>query len=148
MKTKTLLLVCLFIGIGFIQISAQNSRDVYDWPVPEWVVINDIYCGDLLVDQVQNTVAYTLKCRDKYKNGEWSDYNQHLNNIEFVSLWTGEIFKLQGHEKGTWTGTVWIGEMTGNLIGNQGHHYIIREVYSLDPMTWEMTTLERRSVCH
>jgi len=130
-----------------IRLSAQNSRDVYDWPVPERLVTFDIYCGGKLVDQVQNTVAYTLKCRDKYKNGEWSDYNQHLNNVDFVSLWTGEFFRNQGHEKGTWKGTVWMGEITSNLIGNQGHHYIIREVYELDPIAWEFTTIERRSVC-
>jgi hypothetical protein len=148
MKTKILIMVCLLSGIGLTQLSAQNSRDVYNWPVPERIVTFDIYCGGQLIDQVQNTVAYTLKCRDKYENGEWSDYNQHLNNVQFVSLWTGEFFKLEGHEKGSWNGTLWIGEMTGNLIGNYGHHYITREVYALDPLTWEFTTLERRSVCH
>ncbi|MBE0679374.1 MAG: hypothetical protein IH592_11480 [Bacteroidales bacterium] len=148
MKTKTILLACLLSGIGLTQISAQNSRDVYNWPVPESVVILDVYCGGQIIDQVQNTVPYTLKCRDKYKNGELSDYNQHLNNIQFVSLMTGELFKLQGHEKGTWNGSVFIGEVTGNLIGNQGHHYITREVYALDPFSWEITTLERRAVCH
>ncbi len=130
------------------QLTAQNNRDVYDWPVPESVVTLEIYCDGLLVDVLQNTMDYTLKCRDKYKDGEWVAWNQHLNNISFVSLWTEELFILQGHETGTWNPTVGIGEFRSNFIGNKGNKYIVSVTYELDPITWLLTPIDIKSVCH
>ncbi len=148
MKIKIFLLVCLFIGIGLTKLSAQNSRDVYDWPVPAFVVQLDVYCDGQLVDQVINTTDYILKCRDKYKNGEWTAWNQHLNNVAFESTRTKETFKMQGHEKGAFNEGMGYGEFRFNLIGNKGSHYIVSIEYKLDPNTWELTELNSKAVCH
>ena len=148
MKTKILLLLFLFAGLGVNRLSAQNNRDVYDWPVPESVVNLDVYCDGQLVDQVQNLEAFTLKCRDKYKDGVSAAWNQHLNNVSFISLLTGELFKFQGHEKGTWNPVNGIGESRSIMIGNCGSHYIMTIFYELNPETWELTVIEIRSVCH
>lgn len=147
MKTRIFLLVCLFMVIGLTRLSAQNSRDVYNWPVPASVVNLDVYCDGQLVDQVQNTSDYILKCRDKYKDGVWIEWNQHLNNVTFKSLWTGELFVIEGHEKGEWDPTVGYGEFTTMLRGNKGNHYIFRITYELDPITWELTETSNESIC-
>ena len=149
MKTKTFLLLCLLSGVTFTRLSAQNSRDVYNFTVPELVVTIDVVCDGVLVDQLQNITPYLLKCRDKYKNGEWIYNFHHLNNAAFGSLWTDEIFSAQVHEKvaSVNTGLTLTDEWSSNFIGNKGSHYIIKGFLEMDLVTEELT-MEFRSVCH
>jgi hypothetical protein len=148
MKSKIYISLFLLMCVGVIQISAQNSRDVYDWPVPELIVNLDIYCDGVLIDQIQNTDAYTLKCRDKYQDGIWKAWNQQLKNVSFISLWTQELFVVQGHEKGTWTPETGLGEFRFIAIGSHGNRYIVHITYNLDPVSWILTPIEIRSICH
>ena len=147
MKTKTFLLLCLFTGFVLIQLSAQNGKgslnktDVVDWPVPELVVSFEIWCDGVLVDVVHNTEPFLLRCRDHYKNGEWTSWNYHLNNIPFVGEITGEKFKLNGTERGSMGG---LDYTFGNLIGEDGSHYIFHIV--ADTNDW--TVVEAWAECH
>lgn len=72
MRTKTLIMVCLLLGIGLSQLSAQNSNSggtksiVYDWPVGFYT---EIWCNGVFIDYiVGEAVAHVV---DHYKNYEW-----------------------------------------------------------------------------
>lgn len=150
MKTKTILLSFLFMGIGLTRLSAQNSRDVYNWPVETNVMTLEIICNGQLVDVVTNTTPYFLKCRDKYANEEWVAYNQHLNNVQFEGLLSGETFKCQSHETGTINvmSQIAYGDFRAILIGNKGSKYLIGEQYELNMVTWEFKSIASSTVCH
>jgi hypothetical protein len=148
MKTKVFFFLFLLIGLATIRLSAQNARDVYNWPVPAGVVQLDVNCDGQIVDQLVNTLDYTLKCRDKYKDGNLEGWNQHLNNVNFVSLWTGETFTLQGHETGQFDMAMGYGQFSSILIGSKGSHYIMTVFYELDPNTWILIETEIKSKCH
>lgn len=148
MKTKTFFLLLLMMVVGMNQLSAQNGKgsgnktDVYNFLVPEIEVSFDIICDDKLVDVLVNTDAYYIKCRDHYKNGVWTAWNMHLNNVAFISEKTGEVFKLQGTERGTMEGMDYT---FGNLIGNNGSHYIMNII--MDPKDeWRVVDASFR--CH
>jgi hypothetical protein len=138
------------MGFGMTRISAQNSRDVYNWPVDANVVTFEIFCNGQLIDVLTNATPYLLKCRDKYKDGDWVAYNQHLNNIQFESLQSGETFKCQGREMGTIDvpSQMAYGNMMGLFIGNKGSKYMIEEEYELNLVTWEMKSVSSNTVCH
>ena len=110
-------------------------------PVPELVATFDIKCDNGVIDQVQNQDPYFLKCRDHYKNGVWTAWNYHYNNVTFVSTITHEVFKVQLTEQGSWEGMDYI---DGNLIGDKGSHYIMKLV--VNPMDWSL--VDASFSCH
>ena len=149
MRTKIFLLSCLFMGFVNNQLLAQNGNgilnktDVVDWPVPELVVSFEIWCDGELVDIVHNTEPYLLKCRDHYKNGEWTSWNYNLNNIPFVGEITGENFKLNGTERGSMDG---LDYSFGNLVGDKGSHYFLHIIAYADLESW--TIIDSWAECH
>ena len=53
MKTKSILLLCLFLGIGINQLSAQNSNSTGTYTIQgRWTTAywSPVYCGDTEVD--------------------------------------------------------------------------------------------------
>jgi len=76
MKTKTFLLLCLFLGIGFTQLSAQNGKNatgsvVYYYPHADFYT--DIWCNGVFVDWIVG--EGTAHVVDHYKNNvlQWED---------------------------------------------------------------------------
>ena len=64
MKTKTFLLLCLFLGIGLTQLSAQS----YKWEGNGWWEC-PVYCHGI---QIDNIAGYgDAHVIDHYKAGEW-----------------------------------------------------------------------------
>jgi len=89
MKTRTLIIVCLLLGIGLTQLSAQNSNSggtksvVYDWPVGFYT---EIWCDGVFIDYIEGeAVAHVV---DHYKNYEWQ--------WEILNKFTGTATGLHG----------------------------------------------------
>ena len=143
MKTKTLLLLCLFLGIGLAQLSAQKTKTYpYVIPIEGNTYIISIVCNGAEVDKIAYPTSYELKERDHYKENvlEWA--KGFVINAQYTSLLTGEIFKTNDIEKITFSTGILTWHM--NLNGNMGNHYNIKMIY--DIATW--TLLDYESNCH
>jgi hypothetical protein len=155
MKTKTFLLLCLFLGIGLTQLSAQNGKggtngtttylylNDYGWTFP-------IYCDGALVDEIF-AINFSLKARDHYTNGKLVKYTDGLTNFQGNSTITQEVFNISVQERGdkivTDENGYWIGGIYyGHILykGNLGSHYFVR--VKIDLGTGEF--LEYESNCH
>jgi hypothetical protein len=143
MKTKTLLLLCLLLGIGLIQISAQNGKnstgsesskfvwDAYYLDIP-------VNCNKAVVDRLIGSVNVHLI--DHYINGALIWEKEQFDG-EAKSQVTGEVFKVKDIfeiDAITW-------EMTGhcNLTGNYGTHYVLTYKYYSATDTFEFV----KAVC-
>lgn len=155
MKTKTFLLLCLFMCIGLTQLSAQNGKggtngtttylylNDYGWTFP-------IYCDGALVDEIFS-IDFSLKCRDHYTNGKFVKYTDGVTNIIGNSTKTKEVFNINVQERGenvvtdengNWIGGTYYGHCL--LKGNMGSKYIVRVKQDIE--TWAF--LEYESNCH
>jgi hypothetical protein len=144
MKTKAILLLCLFLGIGLTQLSAQNGKngsgtisftaDYGPWTVP-------VYCDGVISDNISCT-NLIVKVTMHYTNGvlTWA-----TNNVE-TQEWTsnsGEVYKGEAmfdhmhFEKG-------YGISHGHLIGDKGHN--ITQELKVDLNTGEL--IDINSNCH
>ena len=140
MKTKTFLLVCLFLGLGFTQLSAQdgpkgkngNGSDSY-WM--EWGFYASVACDGQWVDYVEGTLHWHVV--DHYKNGVWVKEIMQGKGV-LTSTLTGETFtiseldKLMNYETFTWTVHTY-------LKGDQGNHYMISFIYDSTVGDWVVT---------
>jgi hypothetical protein len=75
MKTKALLLLCLLLGIGLTQLSAQapptnkNITGSVAYDYPNMGFYTDIWCDGVFVDYIVGEgIAHVV---DHYKNNEW-----------------------------------------------------------------------------
>jgi hypothetical protein len=136
MKTKTFLLLCLFLGIGLNQLSAQNGKggtngtttylylNDYGWTFP-------IYCDGISVDEIFSSDFY-LKCRDHYTNGKLVKWTDSATNFTGNSTKTEEVFSISAQERGdnividengNWSGILYAHYF---FKGNLGSHYFVR----------------------
>ena len=115
--------MCLFIGAGFTQLSAQSdNKAISSWDEVNWFV--DVYCGDVWTDVIQGygSVHFVVK----FKKGEviWERTN---SNMTATGL-SGESFKyieqdLIPHSSIIYP-VLYDAELKYQLIGDQGHHYL------------------------
>jgi hypothetical protein len=142
MKTKTLLMICLLAGIGLMKVSAQDTR-TYPFVVP--IEGNDfelsIICDGVQVDVLNFPAYYDLRIREHYKNSEFKWFKAQLNNVQYTSKLTGEVFHAQDIENQYERG-LFLWHM--NLNGNMGNHYNIKMVF--ETTNWEM--VYSHSTCH
>lgn len=135
MKTKTFLLLYLFLGLAITPLSAQSLVNgtgaishYYDW--------NDYYVPVFTPDGDQVDLLLgpvTLHIIDYYKNWEWIwrkiQYTGEIVSVGFVDSFgetiggTGEVFSI----KDIWKFDPFsaIGPGHFNARGNQGSHYLI-----------------------
>jgi hypothetical protein len=142
MKTKTFLLVCLFMGIGLTRLSAQGTR-TYPTTWHVWNNTFDIYiiCGGEVVDILNYPPYYDMKTTDHYNNNEWISMRCQLINAQCTSKITGEVFNAKDIEtQNVNGGYMWIMELNGNM----GNHYNVKIVF--DITTGEI--IYNHSVCH
>lgn len=120
MKVKSILvIICLFVGVGLIQLSAQNLE-------PEgnsfWVEVNwgaSVWCDGIWADYIYGHMK--VHAIDKYEDGI------HTRQIvqargDAISWVTGEEFKFK--EVGKWYPVEEIATYHYNMLGKDGSHYI------------------------
>lgn len=143
MKTKTFLLLCLFLGIGLTQLSGQNTKTYpYTVPIVGNSYVISIVCNGVEVDQIAYPASYDLKERDHYKNDIFKWASGSVTNAQYTSILTNEVFKANDMEKIDFSTGILVWHM--NLSGNMGNHYNLKIVYDIS--TW--TLLEYESNCH
>jgi hypothetical protein len=92
MKTKTFLLLCLFLGIGLTQLSAQNGKngtgtDISDYPNEYWYT--EVYCDGVQVDFIEGTGD--VRIINQWVDGVWQWQIASCSGVG-TSDWTGETF--------------------------------------------------------
>ena len=137
MKTKIFILLCLFIGIGLTQISAQETRSAQY--KTELGYYTPVYCGDEMVDYLEGVVEFHVI--DHYKNGNWR-WEIAQAKGEATGLY-GEVFQLTETDK-LWLPVKGLLVWHFNLKGNRGNHYIGALTYSY--FTGKMVA--EKTVCH
>ena len=146
MKTKTFLLLCLFLGIGLTQLSAQNGKNgtgsisfYVEWDgyfIPE-VPIN---CDGMVTDFLIGDVTYHQT--SYYQNGVFLWCKQQVSG-ELTSQNTGEVFKIKDIWKGDHIALSGTGHI--NLVGGNGSRYHL--TYTYDMSTGIQTSTFIKAVC-
>jgi hypothetical protein len=140
MKTKTLFVLFLLLGVATIQLSAQTGAVKGIETKPE-IKNFEIWCDGAVVDKL-NSEKYDLREIVFYKNGNLEWWKSHVNNVIFTSSITGEVFK--GQVNDAWKEDINLYHQQFFLIGNKGSHYLFRAEY--DGTTW--TFIGYSSNCH
>jgi hypothetical protein len=145
MKTKTFLLVCLFLGIGLNQLLAQApltgkgtvvdrfTWDGYSLPV---------YCSGTLVDNLEGSVS-VLEIIHYGKNGEWEWATHICSGMVKSTSGSGEVFRLKELDKKYLNGAP-TQDIIVIAVGNQGTVYNL--TFLFDTRTYELIPV--RSGCH
>jgi hypothetical protein len=147
MKTKTFLLLFLFLGIGLNQLSAQNGKNGsgtvrFDFPVVGKTF--PVFCEGVVVDVLYSPTGWTCYATQHFVNGELTWYRDRPNSdVQMISVNTGEVFSPAAsfdHWNLKNDSFVW----SGVFIGEKGNHYSFKITF--DTSTWEM--IEINSKCH
>jgi hypothetical protein len=146
MKTKTFLMLCLFLGIGLIQLSAQkpDNTKTYVYKDYEQGYWSPVYCTNelgvlVLVDELTGTINSHVVVH--YKNNQYQWYMIQWEG-EITSEMNQEVFQIHESDKidipitGVYT-------YHFNLVGNMGSHYI--NFGTLNMIDW--TIVCTKSVC-
>ena len=143
MKTRAFILVCLFLGIGLTQVSAQNGNGTNGTGALTQLVHNDwdgyyidipVACNNAEVDRLVGKVSVSGEIF--FKLGVF----MHENKIfigEVTSAKTGEVFSVNDHWK--WEFPNLYGSGHCNLKGNMGSHYLLfyTQDFITDTFTFE-----------
>ena len=138
MKTKTFLLVCLLMGIGLTQLSAQNGnevgRDIY---LNYWVPVYssngdqiDLLTGDVPYHYVWHIRNGVIVTTENTFSGEVTSVGFYKAGVKIGG--TGEVFTLKDQFKSDLTSTTNIGGGHFHAKGDQGSDYIIFYEYIYD----------------
>jgi hypothetical protein len=145
MKTKILFLLCLLLGFGFTQLSAQKSKNGTG-SVPEIIVWDGYYvdipvgCDKAVVDRLIGKV--TIHVVKHYKQGVFS-WEIASYDGEVKSDITGEVFQIKDHWKYN-SSTPDFGTGHCTLRGSYGSRYLL--FYTLDFITDTFTYT--KAVCN
>lgn len=129
MKTKVILLLCLFMGLMQIQqVSAQGKANKADQGWFTSTYWSPVYCDGEMVDLLEGgelRVHYVFRM---FKNG--SVLAKEVDQIKgTVTSSTGEVFKIRETDKYKYIDG-WVLTWRYNLIGDMGSHYIGTLTYS------------------
>jgi len=148
MRTKTFLLICLFLGIGLTQLSAQNGQKDAPKTYSEWVSrtwSEPVFCDGILIDWLDCDVTFHHVA--KFVKGEWLHcYGAAAGTA--VSEKNGELFTIKDIGKqdnniqpdGTWE---WVTNIHFNAKGINGTHYLV-----FATLYWDGRVESARSVCN
>lgn len=129
MKTKTLLFLCLFLGLGLTQLSAQNKAVQYKVMDAEYHTA--AFCGGVQVAFLQGTARLHIVYHEDFKSG-WFEIDQYKGEAVSVGFTdengnfvpgTGEDFEVKEIDHFSFPNypyVMWHYE----LKGNKGTHYI------------------------
>lgn len=142
MKTKTIILICLLLGIGLVELSAQTKTVVLEGSVPNGYFL-PIICNGTNVDYLVGDFSYHVELH--YVNGI-PIWQQGQARGELTSS-AGEVFKLkETDKKHNCNGCSMT--LNYNLIGNKGNHYIGTLIWDLcnDPFLLNPTVI--KTICN
>jgi hypothetical protein len=142
MKTKTILLFCLFLGMGLIQLSAQiplppnGNTGAISW-YEEWDGYSvPVYIDGVLVDELTGTV--NMHNVTFVKNGVPIHATQHMYGEIQSSNPPYEVFKVSDMSHFYFTSEIL--NFRTAVIGNLGTHYIM--YFSYDTSTGEIDPIK------
>jgi hypothetical protein len=125
MKTKTIFILCLLIGIATVQVYSQPDNKKQNGAVSTWVEDFDFYtpviCNGVFTDYIGGIL--TMHYVDHWVNGVWQSFDRHISG-EATGL-TDEVFKFSANNKFYFTSDPQIFTWHCNLKGDQGNHYIM-----------------------
>ena len=145
MKTKTFLLLCLFVGVGMTQVSAQKGMQgngtLSSWWYEEpWeaTLFND---KEEVLDVLTGTVS--IHWIDHYENWVLTRSDYQLSGI-LTSENTGEVFKFKEVGKQTaysWepiTGFAWF---TARAVGDHQSHLMMEFICDFSTMEYTIVKI-------
>jgi|WetSurSiteA1Bulk_404760.scaffolds.fasta_scaffold05910_2 hypothetical protein len=149
MKAKTILLVCLVLGIKLTQLDGQNGKKgTTGTDVTREFITDPFYaefpviCDGVLIDDVVAKDFY-LPVIAHYKDGQLIWIKMKVTNLVLESTFTGELFVITGiREKQDFVNM--IDEVHFNLSGSSGSRYIIHITSQLP----NFEILELKANCH
>lgn len=144
MKTKTFLLLCLFLGMGLTQLSSQNGKNGSGTTKSEIAVENwtfPVFCDGVEADLV-NCPNLTVGIKVHYINGVevWG-----INKVKFqpaTSLKTSEVYKMSGYDH--WSDVKGYDKFYMHLVGDRGNNISMH--ITIDLTTFEFVDIQ--SNCH
>jgi len=142
MKTKTIFMLCLLLGIGLTQLSAQKGNDgtgsvsgYYVWDT----FFQPVYRNGVLIDYVEGSISFHRLMHFKDGALVWIKTQGFgeavsVSNADLGFTGTGEVFDIQSINR---TVDMEMGISHLRLKGNQGSHYIM--TFTMDFYTGEIT---------
>ena len=130
MKTKTFLVLCLFLSFSLAQLSAQSDKGSNGITKTFVNKINDfgywapVYCDGVLVDELWGNIKVQYLTHVENNSLKW----EILIWKGELTGWYGEVFQIHEADK---IGIPDAGIYTYhfNLVGNMGSHYINSGTY-------------------
>jgi hypothetical protein len=118
MKTKTLFLTCLFLGIGLIRLSAQTGQktEKIEGKFEYW---QPVYCEGMEDYLTGSTIFSGIQHYNKDGIVIWQNFH---NRGTAVSEKTGELFNVEETDKQN-PDIIYV-NWSFNLKGDQGSHYL------------------------
>lgn len=140
MKTKTILLLCLFSGICLSQLSAQNSNSTGTYTLQGWFgssYWSPVYCGDNQIDLLEGgkiMVHYVVHRKEGMRIWRIDQLRGEVTSTKEPY----EVFRIVEMDKydfveGAFSTLTW----KYNLLGDKGSHYI--GILIQDLITGEIT---------
>ena len=129
--------ICLFLGAGLSQISAQSETGRFSGNF-----FTEVHCDGDMLGWVHGTLDVHFV--DHFKDGEWIGWT-YMAKGEAVSTYSNEKFTYK--EKGKeWLKTDMVGSYVVHLKGDQGSKYMAHLTidYKADPWVWTFQIIN----CH
>jgi hypothetical protein len=130
-KSIFLVIICLFLGAGLSQISAQSETGWFSGDF-----FTEVNCDGNMLGHVYGTL--NVHFVDHYQDGEWIFWN-YMAKGEAVCTFSDEKFTYK--EKGKeWNKTYPIGSYVVHLKGDQGSKYMAHLTIDYSyPYPWKWT---------
>jgi hypothetical protein len=145
MKTKTFIILCLFLGIGVAQLSAQKDRTTHETSVWTGYYMPVISSNGFIVDYLTGTVTTYIVTHFDKTGGEWVNYHSvgeavstDYKDGKIKLVGTGEEFVVKENDYQQ-DGSLFM-EFHFNLLGNKGSHYL--GIMSLNTQTFELSVVK------
>jgi hypothetical protein len=140
MKTKTFLLLCLFLGVGLTQLSAQNGKnnsynEIWD---ETWGWYTPVYCHGVQVDYLEGVGE--VHVIDHYVNGNWQWEHVYYKNGVGTNE-TGETFKFTELDKTFYSKSqdTWEWTCDTHVKGDKGSLYNVTFIALWGGNGWSMS---------
>ena len=142
MKTKTFLLLCLLLGIGLTQLSAQNGQNGTGTVTSDFTNVywwSPVLCNGVLIDFMEG--SGDVHFVDHYKDGVWQWGHATYKNGVGISDWTGETFTFKELDKTFYSKSkdMWEWTVSTHIKGDKGALYNISFDFIWVDNNWQMS---------